>query len=167
MASNLESEIKTYNNIFKQHDSALYKLSQLFKIMSLNGLKFVEKSKKSLDDFFLEFKNENTSATHIICLNNFYNGLKAYFEKMKLIFQNIDTQCAEKVTEFSTSFKSKNIESINNITKINTKLKEEKSSLEKAKNDYFNSCKTANQDLIKSQNKTKKEEEMKKNKEIY
>ena len=85
MASNLESEIKTYNNIFKQHDSALYKLTQLFKIMSLNGLKFVEKSKKSLDDFFLEFKNENTSATHIICLNNFYNGLNKHKIKRRKI----------------------------------------------------------------------------------
>ena len=117
MSSNLDSEMKTYTTLFKQHDMALYKLNQLFKTISINGLKFIEKSKKSLDDFFIEFKNENSSATHIICLTNFYNGLKNYFEKLKIIFQNIDTQCAVKVVEFSTNFKNKNTESINSMVK--------------------------------------------------
>ena len=115
MSSNLESEIKTYTNLFKQHDIALNKLNQFFKTMSINGIKFAEKSKKSLEDFFIELKNENSSATHIICLSNFYNGLKTYFDKMKTIFQNIDTSCAEKASEFSANFKTKNNESINII----------------------------------------------------
>ena len=167
MSSNLDSEIKTYNNLFRQHDNALNKLNQLFKTISLNGIKFIEKSKKSLEDFFVELKNENTSATHIICLTNFYNGLKNYFDKMKLIFQNIDTQCGDKVTEFSTTFKNKNNEVINNITRVSAVFKEETSNLEKVKFDYFNANKTADQDYLRTQKETKKEEEMKKNKEIY
>ena len=167
MSSNLDSEIKTYNNLFRQHDNALNKLNQLFKTISLNGIKFIEKSKKSLEDFFVELKNENTSATHIICLTNFYNGLKNYFDKMKLIFQNIDTQCGDKVTEFSTTFKNKNNEVINNITRVSVVFKEETSNLEKVKFDYFNANKTADQDYLRTQKETKKEEEMKKNKEIY
>ena len=167
MSSNLESEIKTYTNLFKQHDIALNKLNQFFKTMSINGIKFEEKSKKSLEDFFIELKNENSSATHIICLSNFYNGLKTYFDKMKTIFQNIDTSCAEKASEFSANFKTKNNESINSIYKLNTKLKEETSNLEKTKFDYFNANKVADQDYLKTQKETKKEEEMKKNKEIY
>ena len=167
MSSNLESEIKTYTNLFKQHDIALNKLNQFFKTMSINGIKFAEKSKKSLEDFFIELKNENSSATHIICLSNFYNGLKTYFDKMKTIFQNIDTSCAEKASEFSANFKTKNNESINSIYKLNTKLKEETSNLEKTKFDYFNANKVADQDYLKTQKETKKEEEMKKNKEIY
>ena len=141
MSSNLDSEMKTYTALFKQHDMALYKLNQLFKTISINGLKFIEKSKKSLDDFFIEFKNENSSATHIICLTNFYNGLKNYFEKLKIIFQNIDTQCAEKVVEFSTNFKNKNTESINSMVKVNNALKEQTAILEKVKFDYFNASK--------------------------
>ena len=167
MSSNLESEIKSYNNLFKQHDTALYKFSQLFKTISLNGIKFVEKSKKSLEDFFIELKNENSSATHIICISNFYNGLKNYFDKTKLIFQAIDAQCAEKITEFSTNFKNKNNESINDIYKLNTKLKEETSNLEKVKFDYFNANKVCDQDYLKTQKETKNKEEMKKNKDNY
>ena len=167
MSSNLESEIKSYNNLFKQHDMALNKLNQFFKTMSINGIKFAEKSKKSLEEFFIELKNENSSATHIICLSNFYNGLKIYFDKMKLIFQNIDTQCSEKVAEFSTKFKNTNTESINNIYKLNTKLKEETSNLEKVKFDYFNANKVADQDYLKTQKETKNKEEIKKNKDNY
>ena len=167
MASNMDSEIKTYNNLFKQHDMALYKLNQFFKVMSQNGLKFVEKTKKSLEDFFIEFKNENNSATHIICLTNFYNRLKNYFDKMKLIFQNIDSQCAEKVTVFSTSFKNKNNESINTISRVNAALKVETTNLEKVKFDYFNANKIADQDYLKTQKETKNEEEMKKLKDTY
>jgi len=167
MASNMDSEIKTYNNLFKQHDIALYKLNQFFKVMSVNGLKFVEKTKKSLEDFFIEFKNENNSATHIICLTNFYNRLKNYFDKMKLIFQNIDSQCAEKVTEFSTGFKNKNNESINTISRVNAALKAETSNLEKVKFEYFNANKIADQDYLKTQKETKNEEEMKKLKDTY
>ena len=167
MSSNLDSEIKTYTTLFKQHDNALSKLNRLFKTISLNGINFIEKSKKSLEDFIIEFKNENTSATHMICLTNFYNGLKNYFDKMKLIFQNIDTQCADKVTEFSTNFKATNNEVINNISRVNTLFKEETSNLEKVKFEYFNANKAADQDYLKTQKETKKEEEIKKNKETY
>ena len=163
MSSNLELEIKSYNNLFKQHDAALYKLNQFFKSMSLNGIKFIEKSRKSLEDFFIELKNENSSATHIICLTNFYNGLKTYFDKLKLFFQNIDSQCAEKVIEFSNNFKNKNNESINKISNLNIKLKEENSNLEKVKFDYFNANKIADQDYLKTQKETKNKEEIKKN----
>ena len=76
MSSNLESEIKSYNNLFKQHDMALSTLNQFFKTMSINGIKFAERSKKSLEEFFIELKNENSLATHIVWLSNFNNGLK-------------------------------------------------------------------------------------------
>ena len=166
MSSNLESEIKSYNNLFKQHDMALSKLNQIFKTMSINGIKFAEKSKKSLEEFFSELKNEHSSAMHIICLSNFYNGLKVCFDKMKLIFQNIDIQCSEKVSEFSTKFKNTNTESINSIYKLNKKLKEETSNLEKVKFDYFNANKVADQDYLKTQKKQKIKKKSKKIKTI-
>ena len=58
MSSNLDSEIKTYNTLFKQHDNALSKLNQLFKTISLNGINFIEKSKKSLEDFIIELRTK-------------------------------------------------------------------------------------------------------------
>ncbi len=122
MSLNLESEIKSYNNLFKQHDMALSTLNQFFKTMSINGIKFAEKSKKSLEEFFIELKNE------------------------------------------IKNFKNTNTESINNFYKLNTKLKEETSNLEKVKFDYFNANKVTDQDYLKTQNETKSKEEIKKNK---
>ena len=135
MSSNLESEIKSYNNLFKQHDMALSTLNQFFKAMSINGIKFAERSKKSLEEFFIELKNENSLATHIVWLSN-----------------------------FNKNFKNTNTESINNFYKLNTKLKEETSNLEKVKFDYFNANKVTDQDYLKTQNETKSKEEIKKNK---
>ena len=66
MSLTLEAEIKSYNNFIKQQETTFLKLSQFFKAMTINGLKFVELSKKALDDYFIELKKENPTATHII-----------------------------------------------------------------------------------------------------
>ena len=170
MSSDLELEIKKYNNLIKENDLSFTKLTQFFKTITTNGFKFVERSNKALDDYFLELKKENSTATHIICLTNFYNGLKKYFEKMKNMLLNIDTQCSNKIIEFSNNYKNNVIESINNLSKIDNKLKEEKLSLEKAKNEYFNANKNAAGQELKiiqlKELKNKKEEEYKKNNEI-
>ena len=166
-STTLENEIKIYNNLVKQNELALFKLSQFFKNMSKNGLSFIDKTKKSLDDYFIELKKENSSATHIICLTNFYNGLIKYFDKLKEMFQNIDTQCGVKISTFSNSLKNNFTEPINGLSKIETKLNEQKSNLEKIKNDYFN----VNKNVVEleskinqlKESKTKKEEEIKKN----
>ena len=166
-STTLDNEIKIYNNLVKQNELALFKLSQFFKNMSKNGLSFIDKTKKSLDDYFIELKKENSSATHIICLTNFYNGLIKYFDKLKDIFQNIDKQCGVKISTFSNSLKNNFTEPINGLSKVETKLKEQKSNLELIKNDYFNVNKNV-VDLESKINqlnnsKTKKEEEIKKN----
>ena len=169
MSLDLESEIKLYNNFIKQQETTLLKLSLFFKTMATNGLKFIENSKKALDDYFTELKKENPTATHIICLTNFFNGLKKYFDKIKEIYQNIDNQCANKITEFSNNFKNKINDQINNLSKINNKLKEEKSGLEKAKNDYFNANKNVAEvetKIIQLESKNKKEDEFRKNNDI-
>ena len=170
MSLTLEAEIKSYNNFIKQQETTFLKLSQFFKAMTINGLKFVELSKKALDDYFIELKKENPTATHIICLTNFFNGLKKYFDKMKDIYQDIDVQCANKIIEFSNNFKNKVNEPINNLLKINNKLKEEKTGLEKTKNDYFNANKNVAEVETRiiqlKESKNKKEEEFRKNNDI-
>ena len=170
MATNLETELKVYNNIIKDQDFSFLKLSQFFKTITTNGFKFIERSKKALEDYYIELKKENSSATHIICLTNFYNGLKKYFDKMVDMFQNIDNQCANKITEFSNTFKNNITESINNLSKIDLKLKEQKTNLEKAKNDYFNANKNTTTQELKiiqlKEAKNKKEEEYKRNNDL-
>ena len=146
------------------------KLYQFFKTITTNGFKFVERSKKALEDYCNELKKENSTATHIICLNNFYNGVNKYFDKMQDMLQNIDDKCGNKVLEFLNNFKSKITKSIDNLLKIDMKLKEQKASLEKTKIDYFNANKSATSQESKiiqlKESKNKKEEEYKKNNDI-
>ena len=171
MTTTFDTEIKVYNNLVKQHDFALNKFSSFFKAMTTNGIKFIESSKKSLEEFFTELKKENSSATHIISLTNLYNGLNKYFDKMNEMFHNIDEQCVNKIIEFSNNFKSKNTEIISDLTKLDTSLKEKKSNIEKCKNEYFNSCKIVAEQEVKihqlKESKNKKEEELKKYNELY
>ena len=170
MTLDLETEIRIYNNLIKDQEISLTKLHQFFKTITANGFKFVDHSKKALEDYCNELKKENSSATHIICLTNFYNGVNKYFDKMKDMLQSIDNQCANKVLEFLNSYKNNMNKSINNISKIDLKLKEQKVSLEKAKNEYFNANKTATSQESKiiqlKESKNKKEEEYKKNNDI-
>ena len=171
MTTTFDTEIKVYHNLQKQHDFALNKFSSFFKAMTSNGLKFIESSKKSLEEFFIELKKENSSATHIISLTNLYNGLNKYFDNLNEMLHNIDEQCVNKIIEFSNNFKSKNNELISEITSIENSLKENKSNLEKSKNDYFNACKIAAEQEAKilqlKDSKNKKEEEFKKQNDLY
>ena len=48
MIINFDTEIKIYNNIIKKNDAILSKFSSFFKTLTINGLKLIEKSKKSL-----------------------------------------------------------------------------------------------------------------------
>ena len=169
-STTLEDELKIYNNMIKQNDLALNKLSQFFKNMSKNGLIFLDKTKKSLDDLFLELKKENSSATHIISLTNFYNGFTKYLDKMKIMLQNFDTQCANKIVEFSNTFKNNCNNPLKNLSKLDLQFKEHSLNLDKVKNDYFN----VNKSLVElesknnqlKESKNKKEEECKKTEEL-
>ena len=170
MTSELETEIQVYNNLIKQNDLSFFKLSNFFKTITTNGFKFVDRSKKALEDYLTELQKENPTATHIICFTNFYNGLKKYFDKMKIMFQNIEEQCVNKIAEFSNNFKNQYTESINNLSKIDIKLKEERVNLEKTKNDYFNINKNVadleSKIIHLNKSKNKKEEEFKKNNDM-
>ena len=131
MIINFDTEIKIYNNIIKKNDTILSKFSSFFKNLTINGLKLIEKSKKSLEEFYIELKDENQSLSYIKCLINFYNGLNDYFDELKNIYQNIDNQCVNKINEFLKDFKIKNNEYFNEIIGIDHLFKEKKVNLEK------------------------------------
>ena len=165
MSINFETEIKIYNYITKKDYLILSKLSLFFKNLIVNGLKYIEKSKKSLEEFLTELKGENLSTSYIKCLANFSNSINQYFDKIKNIYQNINNQCVIKINDFLIDFKNGNNEQFNGILEIDNSLKEPKVILEKSKNDYFNSAKILSDfELKMNQNKDKKEGElMKKN----
>ena len=160
--SNFEIEIKSYNNLIKQTDLSLNKFSQFFKTICENGLKFADRSQKSLNEFSLELKKERETASYVICLTNFCNYFKKFFDKIHEIFKNIETQCIEKINEFSNNFKNNIYECINNISKLDMKLKEKAFNFEKIKKDYFYESKlVADQELKiqQLQSKNKKDNE--------
>jgi len=165
MSINFETEVKIYNYITKRDDIILSKLSLFFKNLSLNGFKYIEKSKKSLDDFLNELKDENPMTSYIKCLTNFSKSINQYFDKMKNIYQEINNQCVIKINEFLKDFKNENNVVFHDILEINNLLKEPKAILEKSKNDYFNSGKILSDYELKiNQNKERNEGDfMKKN----
>ena len=166
MIINFDTEIKIYNNIIKKNDTILSKFSSFFKTLTINGLKFIEKSKKSLEEFYIELKDENQSLSYIKCLINFYNGLNRYFDELKNIYQNIDNLCVNKINDFLKDFKIKNNEHFNDILLIDHLFKEKKANLEKNKNDYFNSAKTLSDHELKLR-QIKNSEDFSKNYIIY
>ena len=166
MIINFDTEIKIYNNIIKKNDTILSKFSSFFKTLTINGLKFIEKSKKSLEEFYIELKDENQSLSYIKCLINFYNGLNRYFDELKNIYQNIDNLCVNKINDFLKDFKIKNNEYFNDILLIDHLFKEKKANLEKNKNDYFNSAKTLSDHELKLR-QIKNSEDFSKNYIIY
>ena len=166
MIKSFELELKKYNNIIKKDDSILSKFSSFFKTLTTNGLRTIEKSKKSLDEFYTELKDESQSLSYIKCLINFCNGLNKFFDDMKNIYMNIDNQCANKINEFLKDFKICNNEYFNEILNIDHILKEQKTILEKYKNDYFNSAKILSDYELKL-NQIKTSELFSKNYNIY
>ena len=52
--ANLEKEISTYKELSKKVEQTLTKLALFFKTFSSEGILFLDKSKKSLDEFYQE-----------------------------------------------------------------------------------------------------------------
>ena len=124
--ANLEKEIATYKDFSKQVEQTLTKLSLFFKNFSQNGIMFLEKSKKTLDEFYQELYKENHTTTHNISFSNFCEDFKTYFEKIKDIFFVIDKNISDKISEYILEHQSVTEETINKLYTILVKLNENK-----------------------------------------
>ena len=155
--ANLEKEIGTYKDMSKQTELTLTKLSLFFKNLSRNGIMFLDKTKKSLEEFYQELNKENHTTTHNISFTNFCQDFKNYFEKIKDIFVNIDKNISDKISEYILEHRSVSEETINKLYSILLKLNDNKIKLEKNKHNYFDACKIAmeQEKKIKLKNKSK------------
>ena len=155
--ANLEKEISTYKDFGKQVEQTLSKFSLFFKSFSKNGLIFLDKSKKSLDEFYQELYKENHTTTHNISLSNFYQDFKSYLDKFKDILVLLDTNVSDKITEFMIEHQNISEETINKLFSMLVKLNENKVKLEKIKHNYFDACKIAmdQEKKLKGKNKYK------------
>ena len=167
---NLENEIKDYNTYFKYCDSITLKLSLFFKEFTKSGTKFIQKSKKSMEDFYTEInKIEYFSSTLNKNINNFCEEFKEHMDKFQLFLNKIESDIIDKITEFDKDYKANYKNYLNKLNDLNLYLLDSKTKLEKTKNSYFDACKTM-LDFEKKylSNKTNlKEEELVKFKEQF
>ena len=153
--ANLDKEIIAYKDYSKQVEQTLSKLSLFFKSFSNNGIIFLDNTQKSLEEFYQELNKENRTTTHNITLGNFCKDFKLFFEKVKNIFEQINKNIPEKISEYIIKFQSISEESNNKLNTILSTLSENKIKLEKDKYSYFDSCKTEVEHEKKSKGKNK------------
>ena len=168
---NLEQEIKEYSNYFKYCDSINSKFSSFLKLFVQSGNKFISKSKKSLDEFCSEInKVEYFPSSLNKNINGYCDQVKLIIDKFQNVFSNVEKDIITKVNEFDKKYKTNYKASLNKLNELNNYLLDNKTKLEKTKNNYFDSCKSVQEHnkkylLLKSK-ETPKEELSKLNDQI-
>ena len=138
---NIEEEIKKYSEYFKLSQNTLSKLSNYYKEAGKQGIKFAEKLKKSLDEFYVEMLKEVKSTSYIKFLVNLYNEKKNFIEKINTFFSGIEKNFGNKLEEYVKDYKNRNMDYISKLSYINESLSLGKTKLEKWKTQYFDLCK--------------------------
>ena len=141
--ANLEKEIATYKDLSKKVEQTLSKLSLFFKTFSTEGIIFLEKCKKSLDEFYQELFKENHTTTYNISFSNFYQDFKSFLGKIKDILLLVDQNISNKISNYIIEHQNVNEETTTKLYTMLVKLNENKSKLEKYKHNYFDACKIA------------------------
>ena len=143
---NLEHEIKDYQTYFKYCDSITSKLNLFFKEFTKNGSKFIQKTKKSMEDIYSEVnKEEYFSSTLNKNINLFCEEFKELMDKFQLFFSRIENDIVEKIAEFDKDYKANNRNYLNKLNELNLYLVDSKTKLEKIKNNYFDVCKNTSE----------------------
>ena len=170
MNLNLEKEIKSYSDLSKQYELTLSKFVLFFRTFSTEGLKFIQKSNKILEEYFSELRKEPSSTTNNITFLSFYNDIHRALQKLSDMFNNINTNVSDKLSETLKKMVTNNNIGVERLTKLSQILSENKLKLEKFKYNYFNACKVVieqeNKIIKLKDNKKLKEEDFVKNNEI-
>ena len=127
---NLEKEILSYKSLSLQEEQTLNKFSLFFKTISKQGIIFTDKVKTSLEELNQELFKENRTSTHNISLSKFFLDFKSFLENIKQIFSLIESNIANKITEFISENKSSSEDNSNKLYNILVKLSENKAKIE-------------------------------------
>ena len=170
MNSNLEKEIKSYIDLNKQYELTLSKFILFFRTFGTDGHKFVQKLNKILEEYFSELRKESSATTNNITFLSFYNDLHRALQKLDVIFNNVNLNVADKLTEMFRKMVNNHNLGIEKMTKFSQTINDNKLKLEKFKYNYFNACKSVieqeNKIIKMKDNKKLKEEDYLKNNEI-
>ena len=121
---NMDEEIKEHQAFLKLSETTFGKLATFFKEFGKNGIKFIEKSQKTFEEFLIELKKEDNSTTLNISLTNIYNEYSIFFEKIKIFFNSLDKNMGENISAYEKEYKTKNRENIAKLTKLSLKINE-------------------------------------------
>ena len=143
MNSNLEKEIKEYNDFNKQVIVIISKLSQFFRFFGQQGKKFIKSSIKSFDEFNEEIKKENENSTFFITYSYFVSNFNSFLKSMEESFDSYDNKLGAYIEQYETKFKNSYGEAINELNNLSNAINEKKEKLEKIKYTYFESCKSS------------------------
>ena len=167
---NLEKESKKYSENFKLNQNFLFKLSNYYKETAKLGVQFANKVRKCLDDIYMEILKQDRNTTYNKFLINFYNQKKNFIEKFKTLFTNIEKNFGDKLEEYEKDYKNKSKEIIAKFNSLHKNLSENKSQLDKWKNQYLALCQNSNElekKIISFQNQPEKLENLMKYKVQY
>ena len=160
---NLENETKKYSDLFKLNQNFLFKLSNYYKETGKLGVQFTIKIKKYLDDIYMEILKQDRNTTYNKFLINFYNQKKNFIEKLKAFFTNFEKNFGDKIAEYEKDYKNKSKDILVKFNLLYKNLSENKSELEKWKNQYLTLCQNSSElekKIISFQNQPEKKENL-------
>ena len=160
---NLENEAKTYSDLFKLNQNFLFKLSNYYKETGKLGVQFAIKIKKYLDDIYMDILKQDRNTTYNKFLINFYNQKKNFIEKLKTFFTNIEKNFGDKLAEYEKYYKNKSKDILVKFNLLYKNLSENKSELDKWKNQYLTLCQNSSElekKIISFQNQPDKKENL-------
>ena len=170
MNYNLEKEIKNFTDITKQYEITISKLYLFFKTFAEENVKAIDKSKKTLEDYFIDLRKEPSTTTNNVSFLGFYNDIHRYLEKLKNIYLSIDKNIAEKFVNLSKRMQNNHNVALTNLSKLSLIMNDNKFKIEKYKHNYFNACKNVIEQEKKiinlKDNKKMKEEDFSKNNDL-
>ena len=160
---NLENEAKTYSDLFKLNQNFLFKLSNYYKETGKLGVQFAIKIKKYLDDIYMDILKQDRNTTYNKFLINFYNQKKNFIEKLKTFFTNFEKNFGDKLAEYEKYYKNKSKDILVKFNLLYKNLSENKSELDKWKNQYLTLCQNSSElekKIISFQNQPDKKENL-------
>ena len=118
------------------------KISLFFKSINQNGIIFIEKIKKSLDEYSSELEKFKLSTSTSIAYNEFKDSAENFIKNFKKTLDYFNNDLYEPLNIFMNELNKNNLKFISELSNLSSELTENKFQLEKLKYNYFISSKS-------------------------
>ena len=127
MSFSLNKEIKSYTELCKQNEHTTLKLCTFFKTFAQSGMKFLEKSKKMLEEYQVELRKEPSTTTNNISFLGLTGDLNKYLDNFRKIFSSIDKNIADKLSDYLKKLHDNHTNALSKLSKMSSEILENKS----------------------------------------